>query len=327
MNTVTQVYKHPVAIFYNRDGSLAFIRFMCFKCAFLEGTHFDPLVFSSLHGRIPLVTLPDITNPSLFFYRDVPAENLYTYPRGCYSIMYEGDDVFALGGVSCISRLYTDGEVISQAFQVLGCTEIAKIGKKPMEEYKYRFRSEYARPGEPRLLIFDHTLNRRYISLKALMQLEGRINVGNMDFEYASLGGGEDFTCPLFFKKDVVSIEAKDSLGLLGASLQKKTNTQEVELRIDNSFVDEFLVVPETVERLILAQTGQVGNIKGITCPSSMTRCSVQAPDLREFVAPKVCANFVFKTYQFSVPEAIFDYTEQTFPEVLKPMGSESQAR
>lgn len=318
MNTITRVYRHPVAMYYNRDGSLAFIRYMCFQCTLnkdrLDTCNESKVYYLSQAEQLPLMTLPDINNSSLFSYIDVPAKRLYANPKK-FLIEKRGGGALVLRGVHPISRLYIDGEVISQAFQVLGCFD--NVGAKPLNRYK--FRSEYDRSGEPRLLIFDHTLQCRYIALKTLMQLKNHINIGNMDFDIgASLG--RYCACPLSFK-DFVSVDARDGLGIIAASSQK-TNTREVELRIDGNYVDDFLAVPDTVERLIVKQESQTGAIKSITCPSSMVCWSVQTPSLRNFVVPKICAKF---TLDFCVHEPTFAYTEQLFPEVLKPMGSEVQ--
>lgn len=317
MNTVTQVYRHPVAIYYNRDGSLAFIRFMCFKCVFDRDRLRKYIDWNKLCcflnlEELPLVTLPEVTDASLFSYIDVPAEKLFKE----YLLDEEGT---ALRGVSCISRLYTDGELISQAFQVLGCYEKVFDTTGSRLVLNYMFRSEYAHPGEPRILIFDHTLNRRYILLNALMRLKGRINVGNMNLETGfklSMG----YTCPLPFIDTITVTKAIDALGVLGTSLQKKTNTEAIELRIDSDYIGDSLVVPESVERLVVTQPNHINRLQTISCPSSMTLCSVWSLCLENFIAPKVCALFKLRLCDY---EHTFPYTKQLFPEVLKPMGSE----
>lgn len=54
--------------------------------------------------------------------------------------------------------------------------------------------------------------------------------------------------------------------------------------------------------------------IRGISCPSSMYSCTVNAAKLETFVAPKSCAVFSLN--------ANLTYTKQTFPEVMKPIAS-----
>lgn len=329
MDSVIRNFRHPVAIYYNRDGSLAFIRFMCFQCTVKSDYEYtwrysgrsvkdlvqpDTLYYSEL-TRLPLVTLPDINDASLFSYVDISAKQFYAKPQYFLSSSYGGGTL--LYNVSSISRLYTDGEVISQAFQVLGCFE-------PVRDLKLKtrttFRSECGRSGEPRLIIFDHTLKRSYITLNILMRLNGRINVGNIDLETSTIPERYCRSCPISLTQ-VTSIKARDGLSVYSSGLQQSTGFQETELVIESSYDNEFLAVPENVRRLIVRQGYQSSKLKGITCPSLMSRCFVQVYSLEQFVAPRTCVEFSLTTYTGSIP-----YTKNLLPEVLKPMGSENKS-
>ncbi len=321
MDSVIRNFRHPVAAYYNRDGSLAFIRFMCFQCTVKSDYEYtwgysgrnikefiqpDTLYYAEL-TRLPLVTLPDINNPTLFSYVDISAQQFFAKPHYFMGSKWSNNRIY---NVSSLSKLYVDGEVISQSFQVLGCFE-------PVRDYQRKthisFRSECGRSGEPRLIIFDHTLLCRYITLSTLMRLDGHINVGNINLKAGTVPTQYNVSCCLALE-DVRTTTVQDSLGVYSSSLQSTSRTQVNELQIRNDFNGEYLPVPDNIKILSVGQRMSSSQLKGISCPPDMYSCSVVVPSLESFAAPKSCAEFELS--------AEMPYSKGMFPEIIKPVSS-----
>ena len=143
------------------------------------------------------------------------------------------------------------------------------------------------------------------------MKLKGHITIGNINLETGTVPERYSLYCPIALE-NVNSVRACDSLGVYSSGIQENTKTQVNELQIGNDYENEILPVPENVRLLTVEQ--RVGNVRGISCPSSMYSCTVNSARLETFVAPKSCAVFSLN--------ANLAYTKQTFPEVMKPIAS-----
>lgn len=318
-------FRHPVAAYYNKDNTLAYIRFAVFNCkvkpdynytwvkgsrnTLVEAEQEDTCYYSWL-TRFPLVVLPDKSDMS---YIDISAEDFMQKPNYYMSNKYLSSKEPTLWGLKSISKLYTDGTLIEQSFQALGAFEPMIMEKNKLE---ICYIPESSSKQGVRILIFDHTLDCRILPLNTLMRLGNKITVGNMDVPTGTVPASNLY-CPLTFIK-YKNTTANDGLSLYNSAVNVGTAKNEVSsLAIqDGKFSGTSLIVPDNIKSLTIHPSlygVTSGLIENISCPREMIAVDLSVKVLKNFLPPEICSEYRLSAQQ--VPSGV-----SVTPKVMTPM-------
>ena len=318
-------FRHPVAAYYNKDNTLAYIRFAVFNCkvkpdynytwvkgsrnTLVEAEQEDTCYYSWL-TRFPLVILPDKSDMS---YIDISAEDFMQKPNYYMSSKYLSSKEPTLWGLKSISKLYTDGTLIEQSFQALGAFEPMIMEKNKLE---ICYIPESSSKQGIRILIFDHTLDCRVLPLNTLMRLGNKIKVGNMDVPTGTVPTS-NLCCPLTFIK-YKNTTANDGLSLYNSAVNVGTTKNEVSsLTIqDGKFSGTSLIVPDNIKSLTIHPSlygVTSGLIENISCPREMIAVNLSVKVLKNFLPPEICSEYRLNAQQ--VPSGV-----SVTPKVMTPM-------
>ncbi len=274
---VTQVL-YPIGAYFNKDGSLDHVDFSVWNMR-VQSKEFNSDV-------INFVLCDAILSKGEYVgVRSVSCTEFEAHP--CYGV-FAFENIFSFDRLSAISRLYTTGELISQAFQVIGCFDVRE-----------RYCRDVNHPDqEVMLTVTDHTGAIRECSADKLQGLRGRLVTGNIRLDTLTLSKAE--TC-LDIKDVLGGNVTNEKLPIVGDSL----------VITDTSyFSDPILSVPQLVNNLEVDIQSEYKGIEKVVCPTSCRTvnltgfiASVQAPQ-------QVCA------YTFA-PARIVKYSDSMLPSVF----------
>ena len=277
----TQVL-YPIGAYFNKDGSLDHVDFSVWNMQVQNKKFGTDVINFVLCDAI-------LSKGEYIGVRSVSCNEFEMHPWYGVSVF---DNIFSFNRLSAISRLYTTGELISQAFQVIGCFDVRR-----------RYCKDVNHPDQEIMLtVTDHTGTIRECSADKLQALRRRLVTGNIRLDTLTLSKAE--TC-LDIRDVIAGNMTNEKLPIVGDSLI---------INDTSYFSDPILSVPQLVNNLEVIIQSEYKGIEKVVCPTSCRTVNITG-FINSVQAPQQVCDYTFASAR------IAKYSDSMLPSVFLAAG------